>query len=139
MEDIGQEEKTNLLNVAKLKDFQKKQKSEFSENKGFTKTFYDVDETQFVEKKLRNLEYLWRFQISKPWHIPVEAIRNYYGEKIGLYFEFLGYYTKHLLVISFLGITAWIIQTQYHNNSKEYVYTGMIFGCNIYNDNKNNN
>lgn len=36
--------------------------------------------------------------------MPEEAIRNYYGEKIALYFIFLGYYTKMLLPLGILGL-----------------------------------
>ena len=43
-----------------------------------------------------------------PWNIPLEAVKDYYGEKIGLYFTWLCFYTSWLSVASVLGIlTTW--------------------------------
>lgn len=52
-----------------------------------------------------------RLQLSEnwlPWSIPawgqpIDAIKNYFGEKIGLYFEFLGHYTTWLLYLTIAG------------------------------------
>lgn len=38
-----------------------------------------------------------------PWDQPIDEIRDYFGEKIGLYFEFLGHYTTWLLPLSIVG------------------------------------
>ncbi|XP_040589247.1 anoctamin-5 isoform X2 [Mesocricetus auratus] len=37
---------------------------------------------------------------------PLDLIRNYYGEKIGIYFVFLGYYTEMLLVAALVGLAC---------------------------------
>lgn len=34
--------------------------------------------------------------------------RNYYGEKIGIYFVFLGYYTEMLLIAALVGLACFI-------------------------------
>lgn len=44
--------------------------------------------------KLNNLALIWKFKPTCPWFVPTEEIRNYYGEKIALYFTYLGYYTQ---------------------------------------------
>lgn len=44
-----------------------------------------------------------------PSTIDVEAIQNYFGEKIALYFEFLQYHTKSLYFISWLGVIIFIV------------------------------
>ncbi|XP_049822312.1 anoctamin-10 isoform X2 [Aethina tumida] len=49
-------------------------------------------------KKLGNKWY-WSFYQKQP----IEEIRLYFGESIALYFQFLGFYTKALLIPVFLG------------------------------------
>ncbi|XP_041909984.1 anoctamin-5 [Arvicola amphibius] len=39
---------------------------------------------------------------------PLDLIRNYYGEKIGIYFVFLGYYTEMLLIAALVGLACFI-------------------------------
>ncbi|XP_051004575.1 anoctamin-5 [Acomys russatus] len=39
---------------------------------------------------------------------PFNLIRDYYGEKIGIYFVFLGYYTEMLLVAALVGLACFI-------------------------------
>lgn len=34
------------------------------------------------------------FQWKLPWFIPIEAIRDYFGEKVAIFFAFLQFYTK---------------------------------------------
>jgi hypothetical protein len=43
----------------------------------------------------------WNVQ---PWQQPLDAVREYFGEKIGLYFEFLAHYTTFLLMLSAAGL-----------------------------------
>ncbi|OMJ91300.1 hypothetical protein SteCoe_6192 [Stentor coeruleus] len=42
--------------------------------------------------------------------IPLSKIRNYFGEKIALYFEFLRYYQVSLLLPAFIGLGVFIVQ-----------------------------
>nr|XP_019598176.1 PREDICTED: anoctamin-5 isoform X2 [Rhinolophus sinicus] len=39
---------------------------------------------------------------------PLDLIRNYYGEKIGIYFVFLGFYTEMLLFAAIVGLACFI-------------------------------
>lgn len=44
-----------------------------------------------------------------PTEIDIEAIQNYFGEKIALYFEFLKFHTRRLYLIGIFGVIVFII------------------------------
>ena len=50
------------------------------------------------------------FNCSKPWEINIESLRNYFGEKIAMYFNFLSFYTLYLMPMALIGIIAQIVQ-----------------------------
>jgi anoctamin-10/anoctamin-7 len=52
------------------------------------------------------------------WTPPLESIRDYYGEKVALYFAFLNWYTKMLVIPSFFG-GIWILVQRANNMSTE--------------------
>ena len=52
---------------------------------------------------IKLLEAHWLPWNIMPWDQPIDEIRNYFGEKIGLYFEFLGHYATWLLPLSIAG------------------------------------
>ena len=39
-----------------------------------------------------------------PWQLNIEALRDYFGEKIALYFKFLVFYTKSLWNVVVISI-----------------------------------
>ena len=47
------------------------------------------------------------FDIKRPWEMQIDSIRDYFGEKIALYFEFVQFFIFHL---SYLGVIGIIIQ-----------------------------
>ncbi|XP_021023852.2 anoctamin-5 isoform X1 [Mus caroli] len=57
-----------------------------------------------------------RYNLCKNWarfsyfykEQPFHLIRNYFGEKIGIYFVFLGYYTEMLLFAALVGLACFI-------------------------------
>jgi hypothetical protein len=49
------------------------------------------------------LKRLWFSCSVQPWEQPIDEIKDYFGEKIALYFEFLGHYTTWLLGLSIAG------------------------------------
>ena len=44
-----------------------------------------------------------------PQNQPFDLIRNYFGEKVGLYFKFLGHYTNWLLVPGLVGLALQLV------------------------------
>jgi anoctamin-10/anoctamin-7 len=58
--------------------------------------------------ELRTLEEKWLRFCQLPWHQPVDEVKDYYGEKIGLYFLWLGHYTAWLIPASVVGFGCWI-------------------------------
>ena len=44
---------------------------------------------------------------------PVTKIRNYFGEKVALYFSFLSFYTIMLIIPSIIAIPVYAIQVKY--------------------------
>ncbi len=58
--------------------------------------------------ELRDLESLWVNFLAWPWEQPFDKIKNYFGEKIGLYFLWLGTYTAWLIPAAIVGFFIWI-------------------------------
>lgn len=52
----------------------------------------------------------WSTFLKLPWNQPIGDIRNYYGEKVALYFAFLGHYTKWLAFSAVVGIALFFHQ-----------------------------
>jgi hypothetical protein len=52
----------------------------------------------------------WNRLMKFPWDQPIDDIRDYFGEKIALYFAFLGHYTYWLASAAFLGFLVFIHQ-----------------------------
>ena len=44
------------------------------------------------------------FKYMPPWQLNIEALRDYFGEKIALYFKFLVFYTKSLWNVVVISI-----------------------------------
>jgi len=58
--------------------------------------------------KLVDLQQKWLLFFQLPWKQPIDQIKGYFGEKIGLYFVFLGHYTTWLIFPAFIGVLTWI-------------------------------
>ena len=44
-----------------------------------------------------------------PWYLSIETMRNYFGEKIAIYFSFLSFYTLEMCPMAILGLIAQIL------------------------------
>jgi len=54
-------------------------------------------------EKLKSMEKKWYANFQK-WDIPVDVVRDYFGETVALYFAFLGFYTKFLIPICLVAL-----------------------------------
>ncbi|CAM9350095.1 unnamed protein product [Choristocarpus tenellus] len=58
--------------------------------------------------ELRALQFRWLNYFQFPWNQPIDDVKDYFGEKVGLYFLWLSHYTTWLMPASFFGILAWV-------------------------------
>jgi hypothetical protein len=58
--------------------------------------------------ELRALEEKWLVFFQLPWKQDVDSVKDYFGEKIGMYFLWLSHYTSWLIGASVVGFCAWI-------------------------------
>ncbi|CAD8097617.1 unnamed protein product [Paramecium sonneborni] len=63
----------------------------------------------FYKKKPFDLAGEWILDFKQPWTLPIEQICSYFGEKIGLYFEFSAYYVKFYSILSMIAIIYTIL------------------------------
>jgi len=76
--------------------------------------------------ELQDLSDEWLELFAWPNKQPFTKIVNYFGEKLGLYFLFLGHYTNMLIFPSLLGLGAYIY---YEIVGKEYEAVSLpVFG-----------
>ncbi|CAM9468938.1 unnamed protein product [Pylaiella littoralis] len=66
--------------------------------------------------ELRALQRKWLQYFRPPWKEPTDDVKNYFGEKIGLYFLWLGHYTTWLIPASIVGVLAWVHVAMSGNN-----------------------
>jgi anoctamin-10/anoctamin-7 len=59
------------------------------------------------EVRLRELEEKWIKLFQLPWLQATAAVKDYFGEKIGLYFLWLGHYTTWCMLSCVLGVVAY--------------------------------
>lgn len=48
---------------------------------------------------------------------PLDAVKDYFGVKIGIYFAWLGFYTYMLLIASFFGVISFLVSLKLHANN----------------------
>ena len=71
---------------------------------------HDVNELRAVQDRWLNY-WAW------PWNQPFGRIKDYFGEKIGLYFLFLGHYTGSVMVAAAVGLVFWVMTVVQGPNS----------------------
>ncbi|CAD8135354.1 unnamed protein product [Paramecium octaurelia] len=85
-------------------------------------------DTRFFKKKSFQLIDEWKLDYLRPWISPCDLICGYYGEKIGLYFYFMSYFTEMTTPIAISGLACSLIQwIIWDNESDLYILITMIF------------
>ena len=87
---------------------------------------YHDSEENSIKMNERRLLYL-EWATIKNWYKkqPLWLIKNYFGVKIGLYFAWLGFYTKMLIIPSIVGVFSFIfgLSTAWSSwNQARFVY-----------------
>jgi anoctamin-10/anoctamin-7 len=75
--------------------------------------------------ELRSLEEKWMKVCQAPWQQDVEAVKDYFGEKVALYFTWLGHYTSWLMLAASVGVFFWFFVAA--KNNDPYVPTTFAF------------
>jgi hypothetical protein len=84
--------------------------------KGEILAFYPLHMPNELEK-LKSVWLSWRVT---PWNQPFHAIKEYMGEKVGMYFLFMGHYTRWLSAPAFVGFILQCIIWSYPNKEEGY-------------------
>ncbi|CAM9653012.1 unnamed protein product, partial [Phaeothamnion confervicola] len=58
--------------------------------------------------EMRSLQLKWLRFFQWPWNQPIDDVKDYYGEKVGLYFLWVAHYTTWLLPAALVGLLCWI-------------------------------
>ncbi|XP_012575926.1 PREDICTED: anoctamin-6 isoform X1 [Condylura cristata] len=93
-------------------------------NSGIYKAAFPLHDCNFSCPSEENGCPSERFLLYKEWahprsiykKQPLDLIRKYYGEKIGIYFAWLGYYTKMLLLAAVVGVACFLYGLINQNN-----------------------
>ena len=64
---------------------------------------------QIVSNTRTTLKTSWSNYSMWYKHQPINIVRDYFGEKIGLYFAWLGAYTTFLIIPSIVGLIVFLI------------------------------
>jgi hypothetical protein len=63
--------------------------------------------------ELKKLTLKWLTVGSYPWNQPIDEVKDYYGERIGIYFLYLQHYVTLLMWPAFFGSITYIIRVVY--------------------------
>ena len=87
-----------------------------------------------AKKKESGLVNRWKFNWRKSTYVPGNDIRKYFGEKLGMYFEWISHYAKYCLGFSLFGILFYILLQIIRNDAEvpaepeqPYLITGSVF------------
>lgn len=54
----------------------------------------------------------------KHWFVPVDEIRDYYGEEIAIYFEWMNFFLRWMIGPAILGLVSWILNQFFFDPEK---------------------
>jgi hypothetical protein len=67
----------------------------------------------------------WKMTPFKVFSPPLKIIRDYFGEKIAYYFDFLAYYTKFMYILVPLGI---ILAITFWSSKEDFIFLRIMYG-----------
>jgi anoctamin-10/anoctamin-7 len=73
-----------------------------------------------MPNELEKLKSVWLSWRVTPWNQPFHAIKEYMGEKLGMYFLFMGHYTRWLSAPAFVGFILQCIIWSYPSKAEGY-------------------
>ncbi|KAL9707566.1 hypothetical protein quinque_011084 [Culex quinquefasciatus] len=76
-----------------------------AQHKEIITNFYSLH----CKPRLRKLRHVW---VKPTKHQPIDEIRDYFGESVGMYFSFLGFYTYALIVPTVLGLLQMVLSEE---------------------------
>lgn len=59
---------------------------------------------------LQTIQDRWLTYLEPPWAQPIDLVKDYFGEKVGMYFLFLGTYTSWLTYAAVLGAQSYLLE-----------------------------
>ncbi|OQR85391.1 anoctamin-like protein [Achlya hypogyna] len=74
------------------------------------------------EDEIAHLAATWIPRVAAPWKQPISEIRDYFGERIGFYFAYLGHYTTWLMYSSIVGFIVFALKMI--NDPKDVMVVG---------------
>lgn len=85
--------------------------------------FKEVGEvSDFSERSLvEDCRFVW----TVPWFVSVDALRDYFGEKLALYFEFSVTFTKIKLPMAIVGLIVFILQQVFMRSTTTSLVNGV--------------
>eukprot|EP00607_Mallomonas_marina_P000509 CAMPEP_0182439720 /NCGR_PEP_ID=MMETSP1167-20130531/86605_1 /TAXON_ID=2988 /ORGANISM="Mallomonas Sp, Strain CCMP3275" /LENGTH=796 /DNA_ID=CAMNT_0024633477 /DNA_START=52 /DNA_END=2440 /DNA_ORIENTATION=+ len=78
---------------------------------------HDYQDLDLLEKKWLKMDF---------WRQPLTEIKDYFGEKVGMYFLYLDHYFRSMLLPSILGFTVFILDGFLGSNAYSYFALLMI-------------
>jgi len=73
---------------------------------------HNYEELVNIEKEMLKVVVNWNDGIQ----IPLNRIKDYFGERIGLYFVYLQFYTQQLMLPALIGTVVFIVSVIYQSN-----------------------
>jgi len=70
---------------------------------------------------IAKLTSFWADSFRAPWSIPVDAVKNYFGERVGFYFAFLGHFALWIIVPAIVGFGIFIHQRRLDQTGVDYL------------------
>ncbi|KAG7249514.1 hypothetical protein CRUP_012687, partial [Coryphaenoides rupestris] len=67
---------------------------------------------------------------------PLNLVRKYYGEKIGIYFAWLGFYTEMLFFAAVMGVICFTYGLLSYDDNQSHLFDneGTVFLCHLHGD-----